>query len=25
MAKFNLSINGKQHEVDVDPSTPMLW
>jgi len=25
MAKFNLSINGKQHEVDVDPSTPILW
>uniref|UniRef100_UPI001967898F (2Fe-2S)-binding protein n=1 Tax=Mangrovibacterium lignilyticum TaxID=2668052 RepID=UPI001967898F len=22
---FNLKINGKQHEVDVDPSTPMLW
>ena len=25
MAVFNLNINGKQHEVDVDPSTPMLW
>ncbi len=25
MAKFNLKINGKNHEVDVDPSTPMLW
>ncbi|WP_163712694.1 (2Fe-2S)-binding protein [Mangrovibacterium lignilyticum] len=25
MAIFNLKINGKQHEVDVDPSTPMLW
>ena len=25
MAIFNLNINGKQHEVDVDPSTPMLW
>ena len=25
MAIFNLSINGKQHQVDVDPSTPILW
>lgn len=25
MAKLNLSINGNQHEVDVDPSTPLLW
>ncbi len=25
MAKFTLNINGKSHEVDVDPSTPMLW
>lgn len=25
MATFNLKINGKSHEVDVDPSTPMLW
>ncbi|MDW7692231.1 (2Fe-2S)-binding protein [Flammeovirgaceae bacterium SG7u.111] len=25
MATFNLNINGKNHEVDVDPSTPMLW
>ncbi len=25
MAIFNLRINGKQHEVDVDPDTPMLW
>jgi isoquinoline 1-oxidoreductase alpha subunit len=25
MAVFNLKINGKQHQVDVDPSTPMLW
>lgn len=25
MAQFNLKINGKQHQVDVDPSTPMLW
>lgn len=25
MATFNLNINGKQHQVDVDPSTPVLW
>lgn len=25
MALFKLFINGKQHQVDVDPSTPMLW
>jgi isoquinoline 1-oxidoreductase alpha subunit len=25
MAIFNLKINGKQQQVDVDPSTPMLW
>ncbi len=25
MATFTLKINGAQHEVDVDPSTPMLW
>ena len=25
MAKFNLNINGESKEVDVDPSTPMLW
>jgi isoquinoline 1-oxidoreductase alpha subunit len=25
MATFNLNINGKMREVDVDPSTPMLW
>ena len=25
MAIFNLHINGKTQEVDVDPSTPMLW
>lgn len=25
MAKFNLKINGTIREVDVDPSTPMLW
>lgn len=25
MAKYNLKVNGKNHPVDVDPSTPMLW
>ena len=25
MATYNLKINGKNHEVDVDPSTPVLW
>lgn len=25
MAIFNLKINGESREVDVDPSTPMLW
>jgi isoquinoline 1-oxidoreductase alpha subunit len=25
MAIFNLNINGKKMEVDVDPATPMLW
>ncbi|ELR71536.1 Isoquinoline 1-oxidoreductase alpha subunit [Fulvivirga imtechensis AK7] len=25
MANFNLNINGKQHQVDVDPATPLLW
>jgi len=25
MAAYNLNINGKQHEIDVDPSTPILW
>jgi len=25
MAKFNLKINRKEYQVDVDPSTPMLW
>lgn len=25
MAIFNLSINGKNKQVDVDPTTPMLW
>lgn len=25
MALFNLSINGKKKQVEVDPSTPVLW
>ncbi|PHN06786.1 (2Fe-2S)-binding protein [Flavilitoribacter nigricans] len=25
MANFNLNINGKKLQVDVDPTTPMLW
>jgi len=25
MAIYNLKINGKKQQVDVDPSTPMLW
>ncbi len=25
MATFSLKINGSQHEIDVDPTTPMLW
>ncbi|MEZ4829089.1 MAG: (2Fe-2S)-binding protein [Bacteroidia bacterium] len=25
MANFTLTINGKKHQVDVDPGTPMLW
>lgn len=25
MATFNLNINGASHEVDVDPTTPILW
>lgn len=25
MAKYNLKVNGKNHEVDVDPTTPVLW
>ena len=25
MAIFNLSINGKNHQVDVAPDTPILW
>lgn len=25
MAKYNLKINGKTRQVDVDPTTPVLW
>jgi len=25
MAAFNIRINGKNHEVNLDPSTPILW
>lgn len=25
MAQYNLNINGKSLQVDVDPSTPLLW
>lgn len=25
MATFNLKINNKSHQVDVDPDTPILW
>jgi isoquinoline 1-oxidoreductase subunit alpha len=25
MAIFNLTINGKKQQVDVDPATPLLW
>jgi len=25
MAKYNLKINGKTQQVEVDPSTPVLW
>jgi isoquinoline 1-oxidoreductase alpha subunit len=25
MAKFTLDVNGKPHEVDVEPGTPLLW
>jgi isoquinoline 1-oxidoreductase subunit alpha len=25
MAIYNLKINGKNRQVDVDPSTPLLW
>lgn len=25
MATYNLNVNGKQHRVEADPDTPMLW
>ena len=25
MANYSLNVNGKQHSVEVDPSTPILW
>ena len=25
MAVYNLTINGKKHQVDVEPDTPILW
>lgn len=25
MAQYNLKVNGKNQQVDVDPSTPVLW
>ncbi len=25
MANFKLKVNKKEYQVDVDPSTPMLW
>jgi isoquinoline 1-oxidoreductase subunit alpha len=25
MAQFNIKVNGKQHQVDVAPDTPLLW
>jgi len=25
MAVYNLNVNGKTHQVDVDPDTPLLW
>src|SRR3979490_1149266 len=25
MARFNFTLNGSRAEVDVDPSTPLLW
>lgn len=25
MAIFNLNVNGKNRQVDIDPATPMLW
>ena len=25
MSRFTLKVNGKTHEVDIDPTTPVLW
>ena len=25
MAVYNLNVNGKSHQIDVDPDTPLLW
>ena len=25
MAQFQLNVNGKTHELNVDPTTPILW
>ncbi|UII24027.1 (2Fe-2S)-binding protein [Fulvivirga ligni] len=25
MALYNIKVNGSQHQVDVDPDTPLLW
>lgn len=25
MAQFNIKVNGESHQLDVDPTTPMLW
>ncbi|HCX76903.1 MAG TPA: (2Fe-2S)-binding protein, partial [Algoriphagus sp.] len=25
MATFNLKVNGKNHQVDVEDDTPLLW
>ena len=25
MAEYTINVNGKEHQVDVDPSTPILW
>ncbi len=25
MANFSLTINGKSHQLDIDPTTPILW
>lgn len=25
MSKLNLKVNGKKYELDIDPSTPVLW